>query len=680
MRIQRNRRLLAAFAAALAPCALGAQQAVPAPAEVRVSARLLAMADARYLDTLLVDSVVRDGAPWLRLQAVRAAGQVNGRVRAPLLRSLLADPDTAVAATAAFSLGLMRDTGAIPALDAALRAAPPVHQEAAASLGRLGEPARDVLLRELGRAPSAAVILALSPLRPVPSAAIVPFLRNDDAEIRWAATYVLTRNVVPEAAGPLLAALDLAPAVQAGHSPRTEPSDVRAGIARGLSRNAVPDTLRSQARLALGRLLSDEHPHVRIAAVRALASYATASRGLLEATIANDPDANVRVAAVQAATQVFGPDSLVWEAVWASDTSTMTRVALLQGASQHGILLAAADTTRPDSWVFAADPRKRAVVAAVVIPMGDTASMERAVRFRRDGAAVVVRAAVAALSASARGEAVARDSSIATWFGFAAHSLDDVWARATAATAFGRIARGDMAGELVKAYERALGDELPAARHAVLQALVTTWRRDSAGFGAWADTLRRWPPARDARSLSIARDLPPLAAWRDAPYPGRSAAEWEALVRTLVLPSLAGTPPRATFVTTRGTIEVELLGAEAPLTADNLRSLAGHGYFDGIEWHRVVPYFVAQAGDPSGTGSGGPGYSIRDELNRHRYDRGVLGMALSGPDTGGSQWFFTHAAQPHLDAGYTVFGRIVEGLDVMDSLVQWDRLLSVRVR
>jgi cyclophilin family peptidyl-prolyl cis-trans isomerase len=151
-------------------------------------------------------------------------------------------------------------------------------------------------------------------------------------------------------------------------------------------------------------------------------------------------------------------------------------------------------------------------------------------------------------------------------------------------------------------------------------------------------------------------------------------------VRTLVIPSLTGRAPRAAVVTARGIIELELYGADAPLTVRNFLALARDRRFDATQFHRVVPNFVAQDGDPRGDGTGGPGYAIRDELNRRPYDRATLGMALSGPDTGGSQWFLTHSPQPHLDGGYTVFGRVTSGFEVLDRVVQGDRILSVRAR
>ena len=116
--------------------------------------------------------------------------------------------------------------------------------------------------------------------------------------------------------------------------------------------------------------------------------------------------------------------------------------------------------------------------------------------------------------------------------------------------------------------------------------------------------------------------------------------------------------------TDRGTIQFELAVLDAPLTVDNFVTLARRGFFDGLSFHRVVPDFVVQAGDPRGDGEGGPGYTIRDELNQRPYVRGTLGMALDWADTGGSQFFITQSPQPHLDAKYTVFGRVLSGMDV----------------
>jgi cyclophilin family peptidyl-prolyl cis-trans isomerase len=145
----------------------------------------------------------------------------------------------------------------------------------------------------------------------------------------------------------------------------------------------------------------------------------------------------------------------------------------------------------------------------------------------------------------------------------------------------------------------------------------------------------------------------------------------------MVVPSVAGKRPRATIQTVRGPIVLELFGDAAPITAWNFLSLARSGYYRNTKFHRVVPNFVAQDGDPRDDGNGGPGYAIRDEMNPNRYERGALGMALSGPDTGGSQYFITHSPQPHLDGHYTVFGKVVRGYDVLDRIVQGDRIIRI---
>ncbi len=119
---------------------------------------------------------------------------------------------------------------------------------------------------------------------------------------------------------------------------------------------------------------------------------------------------------------------------------------------------------------------------------------------------------------------------------------------------------------------------------------------------------------------------------------------------------------------------------DAPLTVDNFIKLARSNYFNGLEVHRVVPNFVMQDGDPRGDGNGGPGWSIRCEINMVPYERGAVGMALSGKDTGGSQWFVTHSPQPHLDGGYTVFGHVNEtGMKVVDNIVRGDKIVSIKI-
>lgn len=141
-----------------------------------------------------------------------------------------------------------------------------------------------------------------------------------------------------------------------------------------------------------------------------------------------------------------------------------------------------------------------------------------------------------------------------------------------------------------------------------------------------------------------------------------------------------GKPVNALVSTTKGTFTIRFLPEEAPLNVDNFIKLAKRGYFRGITVHRVVPNFVIQDGDPRGDGNGGPGYQIRCEINEIPYERAAVGMALSGKDTGGSQWFVTHSPQPHLDGGYTVFGNVVEGMKVVDGIVRGDVIRSIVIQ
>jgi len=162
----------------------------------------------------------------------------------------------------------------------------------------------------------------------------------------------------------------------------------------------------------------------------------------------------------------------------------------------------------------------------------------------------------------------------------------------------------------------------------------------------------------------------------------------------VVRPAPAGRPPAAldrepltaptvsphVFIDTdKGTIQIEMAVLDAPLTTDNFMELARKGFFDGVTFHRVVANFVIQGGDPRGDGEGGPGYTIRDEINQRPYLRGVVGMALDWEDTGGSQFFITHSPRPELDGRYTVFGHVVAGMDVVDRIEAGDVIRRVRV-
>ena len=157
-----------------------------------------------------------------------------------------------------------------------------------------------------------------------------------------------------------------------------------------------------------------------------------------------------------------------------------------------------------------------------------------------------------------------------------------------------------------------------------------------------------------------------------------AAKQWDHPPETQIDP---GTTYKALLETSKGTIELELYPQQAPKTVNNFVFLAQQEYYDGVTFHRVISDFMIQGGDPTGSGRGGPGYKFEDELagNTLTHETGVISMANAGPNTNGSQFFITRSPQPHLDGKHTVFGKVVEGQDVVDAIEQGDKMVRVTV-
>ncbi|HEY3423029.1 MAG TPA: peptidylprolyl isomerase [Methanocellaceae archaeon] len=136
---------------------------------------------------------------------------------------------------------------------------------------------------------------------------------------------------------------------------------------------------------------------------------------------------------------------------------------------------------------------------------------------------------------------------------------------------------------------------------------------------------------------------------------------------------------KAIIETDKGNIELVLFDKEAPNTVKNFEKLANSGFYNGLKFHRVIPNFMIQTGDPKGNGTGGPGYTIKCEINSHKHGAGALSMAHAGKDTGGSQFFITHSPQPHLDGVHTVFGQVERGMAVVNKIKQGDKMNKVTV-
>jgi cyclophilin family peptidyl-prolyl cis-trans isomerase/HEAT repeat protein len=688
MRFHKQLVLLAVTLAASAPADAQRLPAGVGAREVNLYARLLAMTDTRQLDTALVGSALSSSWRPLRAAATLAIGQIGqpGLAGTPRLRLLLRDPDPTVAGNAAYALGLLRDTAAIGDLSAALSANHEVAREAAWALGEIGAPARLAITTGLkGNKDHDTLIqllLAAAKLRPVPLADIQPLLREGHPSVVWAAAYAIARTRAP---GGVRALIDLGalPALSATplnldrsaemSAPYTDASSgaqrARAEIARGLAKSAAGDSLGPKAFAVLSRLVGDVAPHVRINAVRSLATYGPIAKASL-IYAARDQDPNVRIAAAQGFGSVLTSTASEFPALWAADTSLVYRSSLLASAAQAGI--------RPAElaqWASSADWRLR---AAVALAAGDSLdrsfAMSRAMPLTRDTDARVREVAYAALAPPA--SMPLEDTVHALLVGGLRDP--DFFVRATVIGLLAdRPSAADLAAVLAS-YNQAARDSGNDARLAAIQYVTALWKKDSTSLNAtWLSHLAQIPVPGDPLERAAGKAIPAWAKWGSVPATARSLGWYEGVVRAVVMPVYIGKTVNATINTIRGPIRLELFGTEAPITVWNFLSLARSGYYRNTRFHRVVPNFVAQDGDPRDDGNGGPGYAIRDEMNRRRYERGALGMALSGPDTGGSQYFITHSPQPHLDGHYTVFGRVVRGYDVLDRIVQGDLITKV---
>jgi cyclophilin family peptidyl-prolyl cis-trans isomerase/HEAT repeat protein len=255
---------------------------------------------------------------------------------------------------------------------------------------------------------------------------------------------------------------------------------------------------------------------------------------------------------------------------------------------------------------------------------------------------------------------------------------DDPVVRAAAAGGVGALKPANGAAALAAAYDFGQRDAIYTARTAALAALVQYGPAAATPALQAALTDKDW--AVRVRAAMLLKSIDPAegasAEARIRPVPAVTAPDVYHADRVT-------NPQVSTQVyidTDRGTIQVEMQVLDAPLTVENFLSLARKGYFNGLSVHRVVPNFVIQDGDPRGDGEGGPGYTIRDEISELPYVRGTVGMALDPwRDTGGSQWFIALSPQPHLDGRYTVFGRVVAGMEVVDKIQPWDVIRRVRV-
>jgi cyclophilin family peptidyl-prolyl cis-trans isomerase/HEAT repeat protein len=244
---------------------------------------------------------------------------------------------------------------------------------------------------------------------------------------------------------------------------------------------------------------------------------------------------------------------------------------------------------------------------------------------------------------------------------------DDVVVRKVASQLLATLKPLGFEEALTNAYRAAAKDDSYLARVSILEALVESdslTKREVLREGL-SDS--EWPVRLRAADLLSQLETGDDHATTIRPAPRRGEVSYTA--QHLVNPRVS---PHVYLETERGTIQIELAVLDAPQTTENFVRLARAGYYDGLTFHRIIHNYVAQGGDPRGDSEGGPGYTLRDELNQLPFLRGTVGMALDWQDTGGSQFFITQSPQPQLDGRYTAFGRVIAGMDVVDQLLKGD--------
>jgi cyclophilin family peptidyl-prolyl cis-trans isomerase/HEAT repeat protein len=670
------RLLVGLCAGLLFPAVAGAQE----EAVVEQLAPVLAAEDAReWQPDLFQRSLLAPDSMVRRVSAI-AAGRIGDLRATPLLLRTLDEPDSTVRVAGAFGLGLLRDTAAVQPLIQRLTGLPPLDAptavEAITALAKIGgRRSADffaavlqgkVALSQADPAPATSQIL-LETWRlgaDAPADALLPFTSDSVPATRWRAVYSLGRLRAPAAANQIIAAL------------RDKDPATRAVAARALVRSYVEASKLDPGTIGgmLTRAVDDEDPGVRINALRSLGTYHDSTLVPKIAWRVDDPVANVRVQAASTLGELGGAAAAaaLRRALTGKGTFALRREALLGLARADSAGFAGIVT----AWRSGKDWRDRATAAEGWALAGAAGTPW----FSSDRDGRVIAAGLQAWATAVKGPDRRLIDAGRRLLGH-----EDAAVRSVAADILGRAADpADLAG-LTAMYARAARDSFPEASISALGAIAAIGRSGSAAQArVERDFLGAVSRPANALLRSWAEANWPEAAARWGPaHPiatGRSLQDYRDLVRRYVVAPDSLARPHV-FIETdqRGVLEVELFGPEAPLTVANFLRLVDRRFFDGHRWHRVVPHFVVQDGDPRGDGFGSPGGAIRDEINRMRYDiKPMLGMALSGPDTGSSQWFITLSPQPHLDGTYTVFGRAVGNVGALTRITQGDLIRTVR--
>ena len=619
--------------------------------------------------------LLEDGEARIRRRAAIAVGRVGLPEAVPALVKLLqGDTDVEVRQMAAFALGLIGDPSAVEPLRAAVAdPVPLVAGRAAEALGLLNDTASAPAIGKMVAAhAAAAAAIAPDDVRAEVGGAADAFRLGVYALARLKNYEALAESVLRPDGQPRLQWWPVAYALQRIEDKRALPALLilagaenpytRAFAVKGLG------ALRDPAAIAVLLPLIEATratSAVTVEAIRAVGRVgdALAEPALTKLLYTRGLNPMVRAETLLALGDSAAPVSVDAFVDFLGDPLPTVRLAALQGFAKRDddTFLTVLSGLDPDThWSV------RAGLATILGSKEAARSLPRLTPMLADSDARVVPSVLTAMT-KLKAPGLAKIL-------FEHLEKDDVAIRASAAANIGELKPDGGAEALVAAYKRGEADLVIDTRAAALEAIAKYGGTTATGLLRTALADKDWAVRVKAAELLKAVDPTIETARAIRPAPVANAAIYEN-------PSLTAPPvtPHVYIETEKGTIEIELDVLDAPLTASNFVTLARKGYFDGLSFHRVVPDFVVQGGDPRGDGEGGPGYTIRDELNQEPYLRGTVGMALAWRDTGGSQFFITHSPQPHLDARYTVFGRVIAGMEVVDAINQWDVITRIRV-
>jgi HEAT repeat protein/cyclophilin family peptidyl-prolyl cis-trans isomerase len=629
--------------------------------------------------------LVSDSDARIRRRAALAIGRVGLAAGVQPLIATLSDSDQDVREMAAFALGLIADASATPPLLKALAdPSPIVRGRAAEALGQINAKEKEKVDAAARRDAGDAIGRMVAEYAHAPA---ISMLQGDDetwpaaaeAEAFRLGIYALVRLGTYE---PLAAAVldsagsrvttwwPVAYAVGRIEDKRAAPALLKmlngpgkysaAFAARGLGGLKDPSAVTA----LIGLVETASTPmEVVVSAVRALGSIGDSRAVPAIVKLASDAtDPNVRLQAVSALGTLKAAEGLPVVQDYLTDSWPTMRAAALRAAASIDLdnFVLVLSGMEPDrDWTV------RAALADVLGTMGPQA-IERTRSMLRDEDRRVVPSVLNALVHLKAPDAGA--------IAIAQLKEPDYVVRATSARIIGELKPPGGVEALREAWALAAGDAAIDARAAILSAL-TEYGADAA-MPVLKEAINDKDWAVRVHVVTLLTKLDPSGDYQTAirPAPGQPPSPYDNA--DLVGPAYS---PHVFVETAKGTIEFELAVLDAPQTSWSFMTLARKGFFNGLQIHRVVSNFVVQDGDPRGDGEGGPGYTIRDELNERPYLRGSVGMALSWKDTGGSQFFITHSPQPHLDARYTAFGKVVNGMDVVDRIQQGDTIKSVKV-